>query len=101
VAWSTNIAWSHDADEVFGPHNVREFRSVSAAHPTYVPRGENRGSERVGRCLSAANPCSGTDAAGVTLVGIRSVLIYGRIFRLLIRDGRQLTAREVAGRKSV
>jgi hypothetical protein len=45
--------------------------------------------------------CSGTDPARLTLVGIRSVLSYGRIFRLLIRDGRQLTAREVAGRQSV
>jgi hypothetical protein len=23
VAWSANIAWSHDVDEVFGTHNVR------------------------------------------------------------------------------
>jgi hypothetical protein len=37
VAYSTNIAWSHDVDEIFGTHTAMPLRGLGAAPRAHRP----------------------------------------------------------------
>ena len=53
VAWSTNIAWSHDVDEVFGTHTLR--RTERFVPLALIWNGPTRARDRVSHPVGSAH----------------------------------------------